>query len=130
MSSIPGTVYIVEDDPAVGDSLRAMIEADGHSVRCFASAEDYLDRIDDARPACLIADIFLPGMDAIALIQEAARRGMALPTILITGQPSPRICLAANGTAALAVLEKPFAVGTLLELIKQALHRGAIPSRT
>ena len=79
MSLIPkrGTVYVVDDDEAVRDSLQWLLEGKDYRVKCFDSAESFLSRFDPREVACLIADIRMDGMSGLELRtawSSAARR--------------------------------------------------------
>ena len=69
-TQIPSTIYIVDDDEAVRDSLRWLLEANGYAVRSFAGAEEFLATYDPEHVGVLIADIRMPGMSGLEL-QEA-----------------------------------------------------------
>lgn len=70
MSLIPkkGTVYVVDDDEAVRDSLQWLLEGKDYRVKCFESAESFLSRFDPREVACLITDIRMEGMSGLDLI--------------------------------------------------------------
>ena len=75
MSLIPkrGTVYVVDDDEAVRDSLQWLLEGKDYRVKCFDSAESFLARFDPREVACLIADIRMDGMSGLELQDTPAR---------------------------------------------------------
>jgi FixJ family two-component response regulator len=78
------TVFVVDDDEAVRDSLRALLECEGLDVAEFASGEQFL--ASPPRPGCLLVDLHMPGMSAIELIDRLARRGRwPFPAIVISG---------------------------------------------
>ena len=80
MSLIPkkGTVYVVDDDEAVRDSLQWLLEGKDYRVKCFDSAESFLSRFDPREVACLIADIRMDGMSGLELQDEAPCLGEGL----------------------------------------------------
>ena len=78
-------VSIVDDDEAVRDSLRALLESAGFEVRAFDSARKILDDPTLAQSGCLITDIRMPDMDGLTLQEELVRRQVRLPVIVITG---------------------------------------------
>jgi FixJ family two-component response regulator len=87
MSLIPkkGTVYVVDDDEAVRDSLQWLLEGKDYRVRCFESAESFLSRYDPREVACLIVDIRMGGMTGLELQDRLIERKSPLPIVFITG---------------------------------------------
>ena len=87
MSLIPkkGTVYVVDDDEAVRDSLQWLLEGKDYRVRCFESAESFLSRYDPREVACLIVDIRMAGMTGLELQDRLIERKSPLPIVFITG---------------------------------------------
>ena len=79
------TVFIVDDDPAVRDSLRWLLESMRLKVATFASAEDFLKFYTMHRIGCLILDVRMPGMSGLQLQQSLTKQKYALPIIFITG---------------------------------------------
>jgi FixJ family two-component response regulator len=115
-SSTEGQVIVVvDDDPPVLDSLKLLLEVAGHSVAVYASASAFLD--DDAvRPACMIIDHHMPDMSGLDLIGRLRGDGINLPTLLVTGAPSPAI-LDQAALLGVEVLEKPVREEALLQFV-------------
>lgn len=113
----PGVVAIVDDDAAVLDSLKFLLEVVGYAVATFASAADFLNGLP-ADFGCLIIDQHMPNMTGLELVERLRRDGMALPTLLITGSPSPAIVARAAQLGIVRVLEKPPEETDLLEFVK------------
>lgn len=80
-----GTVYVVDDDEAVRDSLQWLLEGKDYRVRCFDSAETFLSRYDAREVACLIVDIRMGGMSGLELQDKLIERKSPLPVVFITG---------------------------------------------
>jgi CheY-like chemotaxis protein len=78
-------VFVVDDDPAMRDSLRWLIESTGLLVETFADARPFSARIRPEVPGCLVLDIRMPGLSGLDLQTELDRRGIGLPTIVVTG---------------------------------------------
>ncbi len=111
-----GGVAIVDDDPAVLDSLKFLLEVSGHTVETYASGDDFLHN-RRARPACLILDQHMPHMTGLELTARLRTAGEDLPVLLITGSPSPAIASRAAQLGVEAVLEKPLNEDTLLRFV-------------
>ncbi|MDH3588658.1 MAG: response regulator, partial [Gammaproteobacteria bacterium] len=79
------TVFIVDDDEAVRDSLSLLMEAESLPFECFATAMEFLEKYSGDRPGCLILDIRMPGMSGFDLRDELLSRGTLMPIIFITG---------------------------------------------
>src|SRR5699024_1151041 len=80
-----GIVYIVDDDEAVRDSLRWLLEANGYRVRAYQSAESFLDEYDPMQVGVLIADVRMPGMSGLELQEQLIARKSPMPIVFITG---------------------------------------------
>ncbi len=119
------TVYVVDDDQAVRDSLRWLLESVGHRVRTLASAADFLETCGPDDPGCLILDIRMPGMSGLELQEALAARGIELPIIVITGHGDVAVAVQAMKGGALDFLEKPFNDQVLLDRVQSALTRDA-----
>ncbi|MEX2479476.1 MAG: response regulator transcription factor [Gammaproteobacteria bacterium] len=124
MSSAPhaATVFIIDDDAAVRQSLALLIRSMALPVASFESAQDFLDRSDPAQPGCLVLDIRMPGMSGLALQDELRQRGFLLPVIFITGHGDVAMAVRAMKHGAVDFIEKPFNDQILLERINQALE--------
>ncbi len=123
MSSIEPTVFVVDDDEAVRDSLRWLLEANGFRVRAFASAEQFLADWRAEMTGCLVLDVRMPGMSGMELHDELLRRGAALPLIFITGHGDVPMAVASMKKGASDFLEKPFNDEQLCGMVRQALAR-------
>ncbi len=116
-------VYIVDDDAAVRDSLRMLLESAGHAVRDFDSARSFLADADMDR-GCLVVDIRMPGMSGLELQEELVRRNLSLPVIVITGHGDVPLAVRAMTAGAVDFLEKPFNDRRILDSIARALLIG------
>jgi two-component system CheB/CheR fusion protein len=115
------TVFIVDDDPGIRRSLRAVLEDHGRRVRDYASGEEFIQRYRPVGEACLLADFNLPGMDGVDLLRRLNDNGMALPTIIITGEGGIPMAVAAMRAGATDVVEKPLRVLHLIACVEKAL---------
>ncbi len=109
-------VAVVDDDPAVLDSLKFLLETVGYSVVTYASAAAFLAG-GAARPACLILDHHMPQMTGLQLAAKLRGAGTEIPVLLITGSPSPAIIARAAQLGIEKVLEKPPGDDDLLDFV-------------
>ena len=114
------TIFVVEDDASVRESLRALLESANYQSIDFARAADFL-AFDERRASCLIADVRMPGMNGLELQEELVRRGSKLPVIIITGHGDVAMAVRAMKAGAIDFLEKPFDDETMLECVRRAL---------
>ncbi|MFM2111831.1 MAG: hypothetical protein RLZZ271_491 [Pseudomonadota bacterium] len=123
MSGTPksGTIYIVDDDEAVRDSLQWLLEGQDYRVRCFESAEAFLSRYDPREPACLLADIRMGGMTGMDLQNKLIDRQSPLPLAFITGHGDVPMAVETMKKGAMDFIQKPFNEEALLPLIEKML---------
>ena len=124
MSLIPkkGTVYVVDDDEAVRDSLQWLLEGKDYRVRCFDSAESFLARFDPREVACLIADIRMDGMSGLELQDKLLERKSPLPIVFITGHGDVPMAVNTMKKGAMDFIEKPFKEDALVALVERMLE--------
>ena len=124
MSLIPkkGTVYVVDDDEAVRDSLQWLLEGKDYRVRCFDSAETFLSRYDPREVACLIVDIRMGGMSGLELQDRLIERKSPLPIVFITGHGDVPMAVDTMKKGALDFIQKPFNEEELLGLVERMLN--------
>ena len=118
----PSTVFVVEDDPDAREALVFHLTAMGHRVRAFGAAEPFLAALDPATEGCLVCDVYLPGMDGLALITELTRRASRLPVVVVTGYADVALAVRAMKMGAKDFLEKPVAQGAIAETVQRALE--------
>ena len=121
--SAPNTVYVVDDDEAVRESLTWLLEGNGFRVTAFESAEQFLRQWRDDGPAVLVADVRMPGMSGLELHEEIVARGSTLPVVLITGHGDVPMAVTSMKKGAVDFLEKPFGDQQLCAIIREALDR-------
>jgi RNA polymerase sigma factor (sigma-70 family) len=119
----PQTVYIVDDDPGVCDSLSLLLELRGFRTRSFASAEAFLEAVQLDWAGCAVIDLRMPGMDGIALQGELLRRNIPLPAIIITAHGDIGAARATLKAGAVDFIEKPIDDEQLIASIRAALDR-------
>ena len=112
----------MDDDPAMRDSLRLLLEASGFVVRTFDSAGALL-AASPTGPGCVLTDVRMPDIDGLALLRRLREEGNSLPVIVMTGQGDIAIAVQAMKAGAVDFLEKPFEDTLLFEAIGRALEQ-------
>ena len=125
ISQSPITIFIVDDDEAVRDSLRWLLEANGYRVRCFAGAEEFLSAYDPEQAGVLIADVRMPGMSGLELQEELLARKAPLPIVFITGHGDVPMAVSTMKKGAVDFLEKPFNEADLRAIVARMLDHAA-----
>jgi FixJ family two-component response regulator len=119
------TVFVVDDDAAMRDSLQALFEVRGFRVECFDSARAFRARHGRDTLGCLIVDLNMPEAGGLDLLQMLAVEGYRLPAIVMSGQFSGDYCARALAAGAVACLDKPFEPARLVETVLRAMPAGA-----
>jgi FixJ family two-component response regulator len=117
------TVFVVDDDVSVRESLEGLIALAGWPVTTFASAQAFLDRARAAGPACLVLDVSLPDLNGLDLQTRLACDEMALPIIFITGHADIPMSVRAMKAGAVEFLTKPVDDNALLHAIGDAIEK-------
>lgn len=115
------TVFIVDDDDAMRESLTWLIESVGLQVETYASADDFLQSYYPGRPGCVLLDIRMPGMSGLELQSYLQQQQISVPVIMITGHGDVPMAVRAMKSGAIDFIEKPFNDEQLLESIRNAL---------
>ena len=125
MSLIPkkGTVYVVDDDEGVRDSLQWLLEGKDYRVRCYDSAETFLSRYDPREVACLIVDIRMGGMTGLELQDRLLERKSPLPIVFITGHGDVPMAVNTMKKGAMDFIKKPFQEDALVSLVERMLDQ-------
>ena len=121
LSPKKGTVYVVDDDEAVRDSLQWLLEGKDYRVRCFDSAETFLSRYDPREVACLIVDIRMGGMTGLELQDRLVERKSPLPIVFITGHGDVPMAVDTMKKGAMDFIQKPFDETALVNLVERML---------
>jgi len=119
------TVFVVDDDEGVRNSLRFLLKSVGLTTRALASASEFLEVYTYNQPGCLVLDVRMPGMSGIELQQQLNLRGAAIPVIFITGHGDIPMAVEAMQHGAFDFLQKPFRDQDLIDRIQRALERDA-----
>ena len=114
-------VFVVDDDQAMRNSLKWLIESVGMHVETFASATDFIHNYYPGRAGCLLLDVRMPGMSGLELQQHFLEHQINIPIIIITGHGDVPMAVRAMKSGAVDFIEKPFNDELLLESIRNAL---------
>ena len=117
------TVFIVDDEEAVRDSLQWLLESSGLKVALFDSAEAFLQGYDPAQPGCLVVDVRMPGMSGLDLQEKLTELHYSIPVIFITGHGDVPMAVQAVKHGAADFLEKPFNDKELLQIVQRCLEQ-------
>jgi len=123
LPAIKPMVHVVDDNPAVRDAIRWLVEQVGLSARTYATAQEFLSACDPAMRGCLVLDIRMPGISGLDLQDRLQKQGIHLPVIIITGHGDVPVAVRAMKAGALEFLQKPFNDQTLLDAIHAALEK-------
>lgn len=121
MSEAATTVYVIEDDDDLRESLAGMIRSVGLQVQHFGHPRDFFANYDPQTPGCLVVDLRLPDMSGLELQRVAAKQGSLHPFLIITGHGDVQTAVAAMRQGALDFIEKPFSRQQLLDRVQQAV---------
>ena len=130
MTSAEQTVFIVEDDAAVRDSLGLLLGLQGFRTQSFSCAEDFLRIYQPSWAGCLLLDVRMPGMNGLELQESLRRQGLALPVIIMTAHGDITTVRTALKSGAVDFLEKPVDPAALLAAVRTALDADAARRRT
>jgi two-component system, LuxR family, response regulator FixJ len=115
------TIFLIDDDPAVRDSLKLFLETYGYVVRDFASGSEFLKCGNRAEAGCLVVDMHMPMVSGLDLLEQLAAEKAVPPTVLITGRADPATRHRAVAAGVFEVIEKPFDPAALLTALQGAV---------
>lgn len=119
------TVFVVDDDDGVRESLRWLLESVGHPVRVFRNGREFLDGYDADQPGCLLLDVRMPLMGGFELQEVLRTNNPALPILFLTGHGTIPMSVRAMRSGAFDFIEKPFSDQALLDRVQDAVNRAA-----
>ncbi len=120
-----GTVFLVDDDEGLRRATMRMLAASGFDVQCFASAEEYLLRLDDSATGCLLLDLRLPGKSGLELQRLLSERGSHRPIVFLTGHADVPTSVYAMKQGAIDFLEKPARAEELIAAVRRGIELDA-----
>jgi len=115
------TIYVVDDDDALRDSLDFLLAAAGFSAKVFESASSFLGVLSRVQAGCLITDIRMPDMDGLELLKRVKRERPWLPVIMMTGHGDVPLAVESMKLGANDFIEKPFEDQRLIDIIRAAM---------
>jgi two-component system response regulator FixJ len=119
------TIYIIDDDEAVRQSLQFMLKAAGITSRTFESAKAFMEILPQVTSGCIVTDVRMPEITGIDLLRHVMKTNPDLPVIVITGHGDISLAVEAMKIGATDFLEKPFDGEQLLSAVRSALSREA-----
>jgi FixJ family two-component response regulator len=114
-------ICIIDDDECVADSLKTLLESFGFEVWSYGSGADFLADCRHGSAACLIIDHHMPDLTGLDVLERLQKEGIQIPSILISGRLDAKIREGAARLGVGEIMEKPFAAGRLIELIRTTL---------
>ncbi len=121
---LEGTVYVIDDDAAMRDSLDFLLDSAGFTVTLFDVASVFLEKLPDLSFGCVVSDIRMPGINGMELLRTLKAKGSDFPVIIMTGHGDIPLAVEAIKLGALDFIEKPFEDERLLAAIRTAFQRG------
>ena len=123
MTDTQQTVYVVEDDEAVRDSLELLLKSDGKPVKTYDNASAFLKDYSEKMAGCIVLDIRMPGMDGMELQKKLNDKHSILPIIFVTGHGDVPMAVDAMKEGAVDFIQKPYREEALLQKIEAALEQ-------
>ncbi|MBC7583594.1 response regulator transcription factor FixJ [Tardiphaga sp. vice352] len=122
--SLEGTVYVIDDDAAMRESLEFLLDSAGFTVTLFSDASVFLEQMPGLSFGCVVSDIRMPGINGIDLLRSLKMKRSELPIIIMTGHGDIPLAVEAIKLGALDFLEKPFEDERLIGAIRTAFKQG------
>src|SRR6202051_1051852 len=117
------TIFVVDDDSSMRDSLRNLFRSVGLNVETFGVAQEFLSRERSKGPGCLVLDVRLPGLSGLDLQRQLADENIQIPIVFITAHGDIQMSVRAMKAGAVEFLTKPFRDQDLLDAVQQAVDR-------
>ncbi|MCL2714077.1 MAG: response regulator FixJ [Alphaproteobacteria bacterium] len=122
MKNTSRNVYVIDDDEAMRDSLKFLLESAGFCVQTFATAQRFLDVLRDLAFGCVVSDMRMPGMDGIGLLKRMKAGHSGFPIVIMTGHGDIPLAVEAMKLGAVDFVEKPFEDDHLTIMIETAIR--------
>jgi len=121
MNEAESTVFVVDDDADLRESLGWLFESAGLRVKSYSTAQEFLTDYKPEEPGCLLLDVRMPGLSGLDLQEELRRHGVPPPIIIMTGHAQVPMAVRALKGGAIDFIKKPFSDQLLLDRIRQAI---------
>jgi two-component system, LuxR family, response regulator FixJ len=125
VATVPGDIYVVDDDAAVRDALSVVLTLEGFHVSGFAEGNSFLAAVRQHQPDCIILDVHMPGRSGLDILKELHDQNCAVPLFVISGQGDIPMAVDAIRNGALDFIEKPFDAVTLVTRVREAIAAAA-----
>lgn len=122
--SAPRIVHVIDDDPAVRDSIQRLLTTEGFDARTYDSADAFLAAIGAGGAGCVVTDVRMPGISGIELLSKLEERDLALPVVVITAHADVPLAVTAMKRGAADLIEKPFGADDLVASVRAAMDLG------
>jgi FixJ family two-component response regulator len=122
MAQVSGTVYLIDDDNSMRDSLARMLRDIGYAIQDFESATSFLQNSLPIAPAVIILDMQMPDVTGLDLMERLEKLGRKTPIVFLSGQSHPQQIVKGLKRGAMDFLFKPFNIEELLQAIDQAIE--------
>ena len=119
------TVFVVDDDPGVLNSVQLLLRSVGLNAETFSSAHEFLEAYDPERPGCLLLDVRMPGMSGLELQERLDSMGSTLPIIFVTAHGDVPMAVRAVKAGAVDFIQKPFRDQELIDKSRDAIEENA-----
>jgi len=123
MSKPESTVFVIDDDASIRESLKSLIRSVGLHAELFGSVQEFLEHKPADVPSCLVLDVRLPGISGLNFQNQLAQSNIPIPLIFITGHGDIPMSVRAMKAGAVEFLTKPFRDQDLLDAIEVALQK-------
>src|SRR6201991_3007254 len=117
-----GEIFVVDDDPAVRETLSMVLSAGGYQVVCFADGAALLTVARTRTPSCILLDVHIPGKSGLDILKELHGEDYPAPIFIISGQGDIAMAVSAIKSGALDFIEKPFRGNELVERLNEAIE--------
>jgi len=120
-SAARGEIFVVDDDPAVRETLSVVLSSGGYEVICFADGAALLAVARSRTPACILLDVHIPGKSGLDILKELRGEDYPAPIFMISGQGDITMAVSAIKNGALDFIEKPFRGGEIVARLNEAI---------
>src|SRR4029077_14648002 len=117
-----GEIFVVDDDPAVRETLSLVLSAGGYHVICFADGAALLAVARSRTPACMLLDVHIPGKSGLDILKELRGEGYPAPVCISSGQSDIAAAVSAIKSGALDLIEQPFRGNEIVARLEEAIE--------